>query len=68
MFKEITDVFNWLNNVRVFAFLLVLIPAVYKLADLNTHLKTHDEELGSHSVRITRLEDHVGIKGDNDHE
>ena len=38
------------------------------LADLNTHLKTHDEELGSHSVRITRLEDHVGIKGDNDDE
>lgn len=36
------------------------------LADLNTHLKTHDDELGSHSVRITRLEDHVGIKGDND--
>lgn len=34
------------------------------LADLNTHLKAHDEELGSHSVRITRLEDHVGIKGD----
>lgn len=31
MFKEITDVFNWLNNVGVFAFLLVLIPAVYKL-------------------------------------
>ena len=32
------------------------------LADLNAHLKTHDDELGSHSVRITRLEDHVGIK------
>lgn len=31
MFKEITDVFNWLNNAGVFAFLLVLIPAVYKL-------------------------------------
>jgi hypothetical protein len=38
------------------------------LADLNAHLKTHDDELGSHSVRITRLEDHVGIKGDNDDE
>ena len=31
MFKEITDVFNWLNNAGVFAFLVVLIPAVYKL-------------------------------------
>ena len=31
MFKEITDVFNWLNNAGVFAFLLVLIPTVYKL-------------------------------------
>ncbi|MCT3578537.1 hypothetical protein EFS16_06510 [Levilactobacillus brevis] len=31
MFKEITDVFNWINNVGVFTFLLVLIPAVYKL-------------------------------------
>lgn len=31
MFKEITDVFNWLSNAGVFAFLLVLIPAVYKL-------------------------------------
>lgn len=38
------------------------------LADLNAHLKTHDGELGSHSVRITRLEDHVGIKGDNNDE
>ena len=35
MFREITDVFNWLSNAGVFAFLLVLIPAVYKLADLN---------------------------------
>ena len=31
MFKEITDVFNWLSNAGVFAFLAVLIPAVYKL-------------------------------------
>nr|WP_230964231.1 hypothetical protein [Lacticaseibacillus paracasei] len=38
------------------------------LEDLGQHLRTHDEELGSHSVRITRLEDHVGIKGDNDDE
>lgn len=38
------------------------------LADLNSHLEAHDKELGSHSVRITRLEDHVGIKGDNDDE
>ncbi|WP_367377318.1 hypothetical protein [Levilactobacillus cerevisiae] len=38
MFKEITDVFNWLNNAGVFAFLLVLIPAVYKLVKpLLTH-------------------------------
>jgi hypothetical protein len=40
----------------------------HSLADLGQHLKTHDEELGSHSVRITRLEDHVGIKGDNNNE
>lgn len=49
MFKEITDVFNWLNNAGVFAFLLVLIPAVYKLVkpilahkvqtEKNTHVK-----------------------------
>ena len=38
------------------------------LADLNAHLKTHDDELGSHSVRITRLEANVGIKGENNHE
>lgn len=38
------------------------------LADLSQHLKTHDNELGSHSVRITRLEDHVGIKGEDNHE
>ncbi|MDP0463949.1 hypothetical protein Q7313_10380, partial [Shouchella rhizosphaerae] len=49
MFKEITDVFNWLNNAGVFAFLMVLIPAVYKLlkplltrkvqTEKNTHVK-----------------------------
>lgn len=49
MFKEITDMFNWLNNVGVFAFLMVLIPAVYKLVkpilahkvqtEKNTHVK-----------------------------
>ncbi|MHA6973945.1 hypothetical protein [Levilactobacillus brevis] len=49
MFKEITDVFNWLNNAGVFAFLMVLIPAVYKLVkplltrkvqtEKNTHVK-----------------------------
>jgi hypothetical protein len=49
MFKEITDVFNWLNNAGVFAFLLVLIPTVYKLVkplltrkvqtEKNTHVK-----------------------------
>ena len=38
------------------------------LADLNAHLKTHDDELGSHSVRITRLEANVGIKGEDNHE
>ncbi|MBS0978662.1 hypothetical protein [Levilactobacillus brevis] len=49
MFKEITDVFNWLKNAGVFAFLVVLIPAVYKLVkplltrkvqtEKNTHVK-----------------------------
>lgn len=34
---------------------------------LNTQ-KVHSQELGSHSTRLTRLEDHVGIKGDNDDE
>lgn len=38
------------------------------LADLGQHLKTHDDELGSHSVRITRLEDHARIKGEDKHE
>lgn len=37
-----------------------------ELADLDERLKTHDNELDSHSVRLTRLEDHVGIReGDN---
>lgn len=31
MFSNITDVFNWLSNAGVLAFLAVLIPAVYKL-------------------------------------
>ena len=35
------------------------------LAELEQHLKTHDNELGSHSIRITRLEDNVGIKGED---
>ncbi|PUD95470.1 hypothetical protein DA477_12705, partial [Levilactobacillus brevis] len=49
MFKEITDVFNWISNAGVFAFLAVLIPAVYKLVkplltrkvqtEKNTHVK-----------------------------
>ncbi|WP_057821449.1 hypothetical protein [Schleiferilactobacillus perolens] len=41
------------------------------LASINGRIKDHDIELGSHSVRITRLEDHVGIredKGDSDNE
>ena len=38
------------------------------LAGLEKHLRTHDSELGSHSVRITRLEDHIGIKGEDKHE
>lgn len=36
-----------------------------ELADLDERLKTHDNELDSHSVRLTRLEDHAGIKGDD---
>lgn len=49
MLKEVTDGFNWLNNAGVFAFLMVLIPAVYKLVkpilahkvqtEKNTHVK-----------------------------
>ena len=35
------------------------------LTELGQHLKTHDDELGSHSIRITRLEDNVGIKGED---
>jgi len=35
------------------------------LTELEQHLKTHDGELGSHSIRITRLEDNVGIKGED---
>lgn len=35
-----------------------------ELADLDDRLKNHDNELDSHSVRLTRLEDHVGIKED----
>jgi len=31
MFSNITDVFKWLSNAGVLAFLAVLIPAVYKL-------------------------------------
>ncbi|MCT2909836.1 hypothetical protein EFT87_14430 [Schleiferilactobacillus harbinensis] len=39
------------------------------LASINGRIKEHDKELGSHSERITRLEDRTGIKGDdNDHE
>ena len=38
------------------------------LAELGQHLKTHDDELGSHSIRITRLEDNVGIKGEDKYE
>lgn len=34
------------------------------LASINGRIKEHDAELGSHSERITRLEDHVGIKED----
>lgn len=37
------------------------------LASINGHIKEHDKELGSHSERITRLEDHAGIKGDDNH-
>lgn len=37
------------------------------LASINGRIKEHDKELGSHSERITRLEDHAGIKGDDNH-
>jgi hypothetical protein len=39
-----------------------------ELADIDGRLKSHDTELDSHSVRLTRLEDRTGIKGDDDHE
>lgn len=39
-----------------------------KLASINGRIKEHDHELDSHSVRLTRLEDHAGIKGDDEHE
>lgn len=38
-----------------------------ELADIDGRLKTHDNELDSHSVRLTRLEDRTGIKGDDNH-
>ncbi|QFR65561.1 hypothetical protein LH991_14025 [Schleiferilactobacillus harbinensis] len=38
-----------------------------ELADLEGQLKSHDHELDSHSVRLTRLEDRTGIKGDDKH-
>lgn len=38
-----------------------------ELADIHGRLKTHDHELDSHSVRLTRLEDRTGIKGDDNH-
>lgn len=38
------------------------------LASINGRIKEHDHELDSHSVRLTRLEDHAGIKGDDEHE
>ena len=36
-----------------------------ELNDIDGRLKSHDTELDSHSVRLTRLEDHAGIKGDD---
>lgn len=38
------------------------------LSTINGRIKEHDHELDSHSVRLTRLEDHAGIKGDDEHE
>jgi hypothetical protein len=35
------------------------------LSAINGQLKEHDHELDSHSVRLTRLEDRTGIKGDD---
>ena len=37
------------------------------LAAINGRIKEHDHELDSHSIRLTRLEDHAGIKGDDNH-
>lgn len=39
-----------------------------ELANIDGRLKSHDTELDSHSVRLTRLEDRTEIKGENDHE
>lgn len=39
-----------------------------ELADIDGRLKSHDTELDSHSVRLTRLEDRTGIKGDDNHD
>ena len=38
------------------------------LASINGRIKEHDKELGSHSERITRLEDHAGIKEEKNNE
>ena len=38
------------------------------LAAINGRIKEHDKELGSHSERITRLEDHAGIKEEKKNE
>ena len=38
------------------------------LASINGRIKEHDKELGSHSERITRLEDHAGIKEEKKNE
>ncbi|QFR23689.1 hypothetical protein [Schleiferilactobacillus harbinensis] len=38
------------------------------LASINGRIKEHDKELGSHSERITRLEDHAGIKEEKENE
>ena len=38
------------------------------LASINGRIKEHDKELGSHSERITRLEDHTGIKEEKENE
>jgi cell division protein FtsL len=38
------------------------------IASINGRIKEHDKELGSHSERITRLEDHAGIKEEKENE